>query len=132
MKKYFLASVALFILTTSASADETAFPAKLVSQAILPANTIVPAPADAPDFLKTSGKFTTPDRLRTEALGTVPGKDGARVTDLKLPFDGQPVQGFSGIKAMPDGTFWTLSDNGFGSKLNSSDSMLFLHQLKFD
>ena len=33
---------------------------------------------------------------------------------------------------MPDGTFWTLSDNGFGSKFTSSDSMLFLHQLKFD
>lgn len=132
MKKYFLASVALFILTASASAEEKSFPAKLISQAILPANTIVPAPADAPDFLKTSGKFTTPDRRRTEALGTVPGKDGARVTDLKLPLDGQPIQGFSGIKTMPDGTFWTLSDNGFGSKLNSSDAMLFLHQLKFD
>jgi hypothetical protein len=62
----------------------------------------------------------------------VPGKDGARVTDLKLPFDGQPIQGFSGIKTMADGTFWTLSDNGFGSKANSSDAMLFLHQLKFD
>lgn len=132
MKKYFLASVALFILTASASAEEKAFPAKLVSQVILPANTIVPAPADAPDLLKTSGKFTTPDRRRTEALGTVPGKDGARVTDLKLPFNGQPIQGFSGIKTMPDGTFWTLSDNGFGSKLNSSDAMLFLHQLKFN
>jgi len=33
---------------------------------------------------------------------------------------------------MTDGTFWTLSDNGFGSKANSSDSMLFLHQMKFD
>ncbi len=33
---------------------------------------------------------------------------------------------------MQDGTFWTLSDNGFGSKANSSDAMLFLHQVKFD
>ncbi len=33
---------------------------------------------------------------------------------------------------MTDGTFWTLSDNGFGSKTNSSDAMLFLHQMKFD
>ncbi len=42
------------------------------------------------------------------------------------------MQGFSGIKAMPDGSFWSLSDNGFGSKMNSSDSMLMLHHLKFD
>ena len=133
MKNVLFASVSLFILIAgSASADEQLFPAKLAGQAILPANTMVPAPADAPDFLKHAGKFTTPDRKRTEALGTVPGKDGARVTDLKLPFDGQPVQGFSGIKTMADGTFWTLTDNGFGSKANSSDAMLFLHQMKFD
>lgn len=133
MIRLLLASVALAALIGgSAAAEEKAFPAKLVGQAILPANTIVPAPADAPAFLKTSGKFTTPDRKRTEALGTLPGKDGARVTDVKLPLDGQPVQGFSGIKAMTDGTFWTLSDNGFGGKTNSSDAMLFLHQMKFD
>ena len=116
----------------SASADDKVFPAKLTGQAILPANTVVPAPADAPAFLKTSGKFTTADRKRTDALGTLPGKDGARVTDVKLPLNGQPIQGFSGIKTMADGTFWTLSDNGFGSKFTSSDSMLFLHQMKFD
>ncbi|MGO7586010.1 esterase-like activity of phytase family protein [Rhizobium ruizarguesonis] len=133
MKNVLFASVSLFILVAgSASADQQQFPAKLAGQAILPANTMVPAPADAPEFLKHSGKFTTPDRKRTEALGTVPGKDGARITDLKLPFDGQPIQGFSGVRTMADGTYWTLSDNGFGSKSNSSDSMLFLHQMKFD
>jgi len=133
MKNVLFASVSLFMLVAgSASADQQLFPAKLAGQAILPANTLTPAPADAPAFLKTSGKFTTPDRKRTEKLGTIAGKDGARVTDVKLPLDGQPIQGFSGIKTMPDGTFWTLSDNGFGSKFTSSDSMLFLHQLKFD
>jgi len=133
MKRLLLASTTLLLFAAvSASADERAFTAKLTSQAILPANTIVAAPADAPEFLQHAGKFTTPDRKRTEALGTVPGMDGARMTELKLPFAGQAVQGFSGIKAMPDGTFWTLTDNGFGSKANSSDAMLFLHQLKFD
>lgn len=133
MTRLLLASVALATLFGgSASAEEKAYPAKLVGQAVLPANTVVAAPADAPAFLKTSGKFTTPDRKRTEALGTLPGKDGARITDVKLPLDGQPIQGFSGIKTMADGTFWTLSDNGFGSKANSSDAMLFLHQMKFD
>jgi hypothetical protein len=133
MTKTFLASVALAALFAgSALADDKEFPARLAGQAILPANTLTAAPADAPEFLKTSGKFTTPDRKRTEKLGTVDGKDGARVTDVKLPLDGQPIQGFSGIKAMEDGTFWTLSDNGFGSKATSSDAMLFLHQVKFD
>lgn len=128
-----LASVALAALCCApAFADDQVFPAKLAEQAILPANTLAAAPADAPNFLKTSGKFTTPDRKRTEKLGTIDGKDGARVTEIKLPLDGQPVQGFSGIKTMPDGTFWTLTDNGFGSKANSSDAMLFLHQVRFD
>ena len=67
-----------------------------------------------PISLAMSGKYTTPDRHRAEALGTVPGKDGVRLTGLSLPFDGQPVQGFSGIKNTGDGTFWSLSDNGFG------------------
>lgn len=133
MTKALLTSAALFALFVSqASAEEKAFPAKLVNQAILPANTIIAAPADAPAYLKTSGKFSTADRKRADALGSVPGKDGVRLTGLSLPFDGQPLQGFSGIKAMPDGSFWSLSDNGFGSKTNSTDAMLMLHHLTFD
>ncbi|UJW73246.1 esterase-like activity of phytase family protein [Rhizobium sp. SL42] len=133
MKKALLTSVSLCLLfSASAMAEEKAYSAKLVSHAILPANTIIAAPADAPEHLKTSGKFTTADRKRAEGLGTVPGKDGVRETGLKMPFDGQPMQGFSGIKTMEDGTFWSLSDNGFGSKINSSDSMLMLHHIKFD
>jgi hypothetical protein len=133
MTKSLLTSAALFILFVSqASAEEKTFPAKLVNHAILPANTIIAAPADAPDYLKTSGKFSTADRKRADALGSVPGKDGVRLTGLSLPFDGQPLQGFSGIKRMEDGTFWSLSDNGFGSKNNSSDAMLMLHHLTFD
>ncbi len=132
MKTLLLASVALVISSALAIADETAFKATLVSQAVLPANTIIAAPADAPEFLKQAGKFSTPDRKRATALGSVPGLDGVRNTGLGLPFDGQAVQGFSGIKTMADGTFWTLNDNGFGSKSNSSDAMLMLHHLKFD
>lgn len=133
MTKSLLTSAALFILFVSqASAEEKTFPAKLVNHAILPANTIIAAPADAPEYLKTSGKFSTADRKRADALGSVPGKDGVRLTGLSLPFDGQPLQGFSGIKAMEDGTFWSLSDNGFGSKSNSTDAMLMLHHLTFD
>ena len=133
MTKALLTSAALFVLFVShVSAEEKSFPANLVNHAILPANTIIAAPADAPDYLKTSGKFTTSDRKRADALGSVPGKDGVRLTGLSLPFDGQPLQGFSGIKAMEDGKFWSLSDNGFGSKANSTDAMLMLHHLTFD
>lgn len=83
MTKALLTSAALFILFVSqASAEEKVFPAKLVSHAILPANTIIAAPADAPAYLKTSGKFTTADRKRADALGSVPGKDGVRLTGL--------------------------------------------------
>ncbi|UXS00739.1 esterase-like activity of phytase family protein [Agrobacterium tumefaciens] len=132
MKHILVASCAVLALVGTANAAEKEFPAKLVSHAILPAKTIIAAPADAPEHLKTSAKFTTSDRKRAEGLETVPGQDGVRPTGLSIPFNGQPMQGFSGIKAMDDGTFWSLSDNGFGSKLNSSDAMLMLHHLKFD
>lgn len=126
----FLMSTTLMVMPVHAAEQE--FPAKLVSHAILTANTLVKAPENAPEHLKTAGKFTTADRKRAAELGTVPGKDGVRLTNLSLPFDGQPVQGFSGIKAIGDGTYWSLSDNGFGTKLNSVDAMLTLHHLAFD
>ncbi|WP_206109954.1 esterase-like activity of phytase family protein [Peteryoungia ipomoeae] len=133
MMRLISSSLILSLLSTGAAlADDKQFAAKLVSHAILPANTIIAAPADAPQHLKTSGKFTTADRKRAEGLKVVPGKDGLRETGLSMPFDGQAMQGFSGIKAMGDGTYWSLSDNGFGSKSNSSDSMLMLHHIKFD
>jgi hypothetical protein len=132
MRNILLSATALALLFSGAAQADTQFPATLESHAILPANTVIPAPADAPEHLKTSGKFTTPDRQRATELGSVPGKDGVRPTGLSLPFDGQPVQGFSGIKTMEDGTFWSLSDNGFGAKANSSDAMLMLHNIRFD
>ena len=133
MTRHLFTTAALALLmTTTALAAEKEFAATLKAHAILPANTILAAPDDAADYLKTSGKFTTPDRKRTEALATVMGKDGVRETGLALPFGGQPMQGFSGIKTMEDGSFWTLSDNGFGTKMNSSDAMLMLHHVRFD
>jgi hypothetical protein len=51
---------------------------------------------------------------------------------MKLPFAGQPVQGHSGIKHMPDGTYWVITDNGFGSKANSPDAALFLSHYRID
>lgn len=120
------------VMAQDAQPDGRAFPATLAGQAILPAETLVPAPADAPEHFRNAGKFTTPDRHRSDPRGSVPGMDGKRPTGLSLPFDGQPVQGFSGIKSVGDGTYWTLSDNGFGSKINSSDALLMLHHIRPD
>jgi hypothetical protein len=60
------------------------------------------------------------------------GRSAGRPTGLSTPFKGQPVQGHSGIKRMPDGSFWIITDNGFGSKANSPDSMLFLRRYTID
>src|SRR5258708_33432181 len=45
---------------------------------------------------------------------------------------GRRVQGLWGIKDLKDGTFLTLTDNGFGSKANSPDAMLMFHVVKPD
>ncbi len=117
---------------------QTAFPATLAGHAALPATTFIPAPKDAPASLQTSGKYTTADGRREDRLGAIPGssylsaKDAPKPTGISLPFQGQPVQGFSGIKAMKDGSYWVLTDNGFGSKANSADAMLMFHHVKPD
>ena len=107
----------------------------LAGHAILPAASFVAAPSDAPDSLKISGKYTAPDGRRRDAPGSMPGtsflsdRAAPRSTGLRLPFAaGQPVQGFSGIKTVKDGTFWVLTDNGFGNKRNSPDAMLMFHR----
>lgn len=118
--------------------SQSAYPATLVGHALLPATTFVPAPKDAPTSLQTSGKYTTADGRREDRLAVIPGtsflsaKEAPRATGISLPFQGQPIQGFSGIKAMKDGSYWVLTDNGFGSKANSADAMLMFHQVKPD
>jgi hypothetical protein len=78
-----LAAALLLSSTMLAGAQDAPreFPARLLGHALLPANTLVPAPADAPADLKVSGKFTTPGK-RVEQIGTVPGLSGGRPTGL--------------------------------------------------
>ena len=120
-----------------AMADQ-AFPATLVGHAVLPAKTFMTPPKDAPDSLKVSGKYTGPDSKRVDAVDSLPGtsylsdKNAPRPTNVSLPFKGQPVQGFSGIKSNGDGTFWVLQDNGYGAKNNSADAMLMFHRVQPD
>jgi len=129
------------LLALSAAAPlhaEQAFPSTLVGHAALPARTFVAPPKDAPDSLRTSGKYTTPDLRREDRLGAIPGssylsaKGVPKPTGIGLPFAGQPVQGFSGIKSMKDGSYWVLSDNGYGSRANSPDAMLMFHHVRPD
>ncbi len=109
---------------------QTAFPATLAGHALLPAQSFIAAPKDAPADLQASGKFTSGKRV--EAMGSIEGLSGGRGTGVSLPFKGQPVQGHSGIKKMDDGSFWILTDNGAGAKANSPDFMLYLNHYKVD
>ncbi|WP_424933561.1 esterase-like activity of phytase family protein [Amaricoccus macauensis] len=118
------AAFAALLSATALHAESTQVPATLAGHAILPAETLIPAPQDAPEALRTSGKFTergNPARISAEPT------DGA-----SLPFNGQPVQGFSGISAIGDGSYYALTDNGFGSMANSPDAMLFFHVIRPD
>ena len=129
MRAILLSTIAIVVMSSSVFA-QTEFPATLAGHAVLPAQSFIDAPADAPDDLKTSGKYS--NGKRTTALGTVMGKSNDRPTGVSLPFKGQPLQGHSGIKVMPDGTFWVITDNGLGSRYNSADSMLYLNNYKID
>jgi hypothetical protein len=65
----------------------------------------------------------------------VPGSEpsGAKVTGntngFAVPFDDQPIQGFSGILNNGDGSFDVLSDNGYGNQANSADFLLRIQRL---
>lgn len=68
------------------------------------------------------------DNGRVDAVNRIQPIDANSRTG---PFDGQPVQGFSGVQFAPNGdggTFWFLSDNGFGGESNSTDYLLRLYQ----
>ena len=109
---------------------QTAFPATLSGHAMLPAQTMIAAPKNAPADLQVSGKFTTGQRV--DKIASVEGLSAGRPTGVFLPFKGQPVQGHSGIKRMADGSYWLLTDNGAGSKANSPDFMLYLNRYSVD
>jgi hypothetical protein len=130
MRSILLSLVVAVAFPASSAYANAEFPAKLAGHAVLPAATFIEPPADAPADLKLSGRFT--GGARVDAVGTVMGRSNGRPTGLSVPFPGQPVQGHSGVKRMADGSFWVLIDNGFGSKLNSPDAMLFLRRYSID
>jgi hypothetical protein len=107
---------ALLLIGLSATpllaAAQTAFPATLSGHAVMPAQTMISTPKDAPADLQLSGKFTTGQRV--EKIASVEGLSAGRPTGVFLPFKGQPVQGHS------------------GSKANSPDFMLYLNRYSVD
>jgi len=141
MKLHHMSMMGAFAMATALAAVPAIakdYPAELAGHAILPAATFVPPPADAPESFAISGRFAEPAKGRNETVGSIKGtsflsdKNAPRETGMSLPFKGQPVQGFSGIKKLANGNFIVLTDNGFGSKANSSDAMLMFHELKID
>jgi hypothetical protein len=133
MRNLLLAGIAAIALTTAARADER-FEARVVGHALLPAASLIAPPADAPPGFAISGRFTGPGNIRVEALGTIPADTGPlhgrRQTGVSLPLQGQPVQGFSGIRPVGDGSYWVTTDNGFGARRNSADAMLMFHRIR--
>lgn len=101
----FYALTALLSMQTLAQDDAQA---ELIGYAVLPADTFAEGPA--------SGQFNG---------------DGSKLPAPRFP--GQPVQGFSGVQFGPTcGSYWMLSDNGFGSKYNSIDYLLRIYQITPD
>jgi len=117
---------------------QTEVTAVLAGHALVPHDTTVRAPRNAGPFFATAGKFSAASRLRTETLGSVPANTFVgdpkypRASGGALPVQGQSVQGFSGIVALGKDTFLALTDNGFGSKVNSQDALLMVHRLQVD
>lgn len=140
MRRVLLATIAslgaAMSLALPAAAQEQRFEARLVGHAILPAASFVPPPEGAPPGFAVSGRFAGPSTDRVAQPGSVMGNTGAaygrRDTGIALPFQGQPVQGFSGIKPIGDGSYWVLTDNGFGARVNSPDAMLMFHRVRPD
>ncbi|WP_019647077.1 esterase-like activity of phytase family protein [Novispirillum itersonii] len=130
LSRSFLAALSLSVsvLALAPAVSATEVPAVLEGFASLPAATFVQPPKDAPPSLEVSGRYAQAPK-RVDGVGLSAGrpyvKDAAQ--EPMLPFKGQPVQGFSGIKPAGNGDYVVLTDNGFGTKANSPDAMLMFH-----
>ncbi len=127
MLRSLLVTVGLMALVTGAhAADPQKFDAMLVSHAELPAASFTVAPENAPYYFQKSARFTSGTRVEQ-----IYGYHDPH-TGIGMPYPGQALQGFSGIRSLGNNRFVTLTDNGFGTKANSADSMLMFHYLNID
>lgn len=135
MRRLLLATA---LLAAGPALADQRYEATLAGHAILPAATFVAPPEGAPPGFAVSGRFTGAGNTRNDQVGSVPGDVGPaygnRRTGISLPFNGQPVQGFSGIAPVRGeaGAWWVLTDNGFGNRRNSPDAMLMFHKVRPD
>lgn len=99
-------TLALLTVGLSLGLTQSAPKTELVGYAVLPADTFAPGPA--------SGQFNS---------------DGSK--KASAPYSSQPVQGFSAVQFAPGarGSYWVMSDNGFGAKYNSVDYLLRIYQI---
>lgn len=132
-------ATALALATAAFSASaQTEVTAVLAGHAAVAFNTTVEAPKAAGPFFETAGKFNAANRQRTEVLNSIDGvtfvgdSKFPRKSGGSLPIKGQSVQGFSGIVSLGNAEFLALTDNGFGSKVNSQDALLMVHNVKAD
>jgi hypothetical protein len=100
-----LCLLALLLPQVVWSQADTTTQAELIGYAVLPADTFSEGPP--------SGQFNG---------------NGSRSPQPRFP--SQPVQGFSGVQFGPAcGSYYVLSDNGFGSKYNSIDYLLRIYTI---
>lgn len=91
---------------------------------------LLPAAAGAVDL---RGRAVLP--AATFAPGPISGQlSGTNTNGVAVPFAGsQPVQGFSAVLPGPaPGSYFALSDNGFGAQGNSADALLRFYAVRPD
>jgi hypothetical protein len=121
MRSFVCALCALFAVGAALAEPRAA----LEALATLPANSFIAPPADASQDFASPGNFSQSGLRNSDVMHP-------RTRETALPAPGQVVQGVSALRAAGDGSWWALSDNGFGAKLNSPDAMLMLHRVRFD
>ncbi|WP_432511567.1 esterase-like activity of phytase family protein [Kineococcus sp. SYSU DK001] len=110
-----------------------ALSAALATAAVAGSALTATAGDDAPSLAVPAQSAKLLDRQVLPALTfgePVPSGAGIETANgVPVPFEAQPVQGFSGNLVQPDGSYLVLSDNGYGTKANSGDFLLAVHRL---
>jgi glycerophosphoryl diester phosphodiesterase len=77
----------------------------------------------APDVTLT-GRAVLP------AMTFAAGPPSGAQAGIGTPFPSQPVQGFSAVLDGPDGTYWAMPDNGYGTIETSADFHLRVYRIR--
>lgn len=131
--------IGMMLLPVTGHAEAaTKFETALVGFAMIPYLTMARLPDDTP-LGRGSGFFVRPDLRRLKMIpmtyeppSFMSAPDAPRPVRVYFPLRRQPLQGFSGVVAVGDGTFWVLQDNGYGTKANSPDYHLAWNLIRPD